>query len=60
VAEHVSIIDNSALPTCEAHWLIDNITLTLRGTIGDVGVDGAIAPGSVQITGNDDVAPCTL
>jgi hypothetical protein len=60
VAEHVSIVDNSALPTCEAHWLIDNITLTLGGTIGDVGEGGAIAPGSVQIIGNDDVAPCTL
>jgi hypothetical protein len=45
----VSITDNVVLPTCEASWLVDNITITNAG---------AIEPGGVVISGNDDSGTC--
>ncbi len=56
--ENVSITNNALLPTCEAEWLVDNITLGLGGTIGDLLPDGSVAPGSVSIAGNDDSGTC--
>ena len=58
VGYSVSILDNATLPTCEAEWLIDNITLTQGGTIGDAADGESIEPGSVEIRGNDDAATC--
>jgi hypothetical protein len=57
--ESVSITNNPLLATCEAEWLVDNITLGLGGTLGNVLPDGSVEPGEVEIAGNDDSGVCS-
>jgi hypothetical protein len=57
--ESVTVTNNPLLPTCEAEWLVDNITLGLGGTIGDVLPDGSVEAGEVEIAGNDDSGTCS-
>lgn len=54
---NVRILDNPALPTCEAHWLVDNIG-ALGGLIGRELEGGDIEPGEIEIAGNDDAGSC--
>lgn len=53
----IVITDNSALPSCEAEWLVDNIT-GLGGSIGHELPDGGLQPGPVTLSGNDESGSC--
>jgi hypothetical protein len=56
--EEVSITNNPALAACEAQWLVDNVTDTLGGVIGELAPDGGLQPGGVTLSGNDPSGIC--
>jgi hypothetical protein len=54
----ISITENASLPSCEAQWLVDHITDTLGGSIGQLQPDASLEPGSVILSGNDGAGTC--